>query len=118
MMLDMGSTSNFVSPAFATVHHIRAFPLEQQLTLQLGCVGSHSRITHEANAQMWIGAFNTQLYFDIANIDQYNCILGIPFLQQNATIVDFSWQVLCIRRGDVPIIQDSETMTVCTTRVR
>ena len=88
-MLDMGSTSNFVSPAFVTVHRIRTFPLEQQLTLQLGCVGSHSRITHGANAQIQIGAFNAQLYFDVANIDHYDCILGIPFLRQNAAIVDF-----------------------------
>ena len=107
MMLDTGSTSNFVSPAFAMVHRIRAFPLEQQLTLQLGCVGSRSHITHGANAQMRIGAFDAQLYFDIANIDRYDCILGIPFLRQNAAIVDFGRQVLRIGRGDVPMIQDS-----------
>ena len=88
-MLDTGSISNFVSPAFTTVHHIRAFPLEQQLTLQLGCVGSRSCITHGANAQIWIGVFDAQLYFDVANIDHYDCILGIPFLRQNAAIVDF-----------------------------
>ena len=39
-MLNMGSTSSFISPAFVTIHCIHAFPLEQQLTLQLGCVGS------------------------------------------------------------------------------
>ena len=117
-MLDTGSTSNFVSLAFATVHRICAFPLEQQLTLQLGCVGSRSRITHGANAQIRIGAFDAQLYFDVANIDRYDCILGIPFLQQNAAIVDFGRQVLRIGRGDVPMIQDSETVTACPTRVR
>ena len=63
-MLNTGSTSNFVSPAFATVHRIHAFPLEQQLTLQLGCVGSRSRIIHGANAQIRIGAFDAQLYFE------------------------------------------------------
>ena len=113
-MLDMGSTSNFVSPAFMTVHRIRTFPLEQQLTLQLGCVGSRSGITHGAHAQMRIGAFDAQLYFDIANIDHYDCILGIPFLWQNAAIVDFGRQVLRIGRGDVPMIQDSETMAAHT----
>ena len=117
-MLDTGSTSNFVSPAFTTVHRICTFPLAQQLTLQLGCVGSRSCITHGANAQMRIGAFNAQLYFDIANIDRYDCILGIPFLWQNAVIVDFSRQVLCIGRGDVSMIQDSETVTAHPTHVR
>ena len=67
---------------------------------------------------MQIGAFDTQLYFDVANIDRYNCILGIPFLRQNAAIVDFGRQVLHIGRGDVPIIQDSEIVTARATRVR
>ena len=117
-MLDTSSTSNFISPAFVTVHRICTFPFKQQLTLQLGCVGSHSRITHGANAQMRIGAFNTQLYFDVTNIDHYDCILGIPFLRQNAVIVNFDRQVLHIGRGDIPMIQDSETVTVCATWVR
>ena len=67
---------------------------------------------------MQIGAFNAQLYFDVTNIDRYDCILGIPFLWQNAAIVDFGRQVLRIRRGDVPMIQDSETMNARATRVR
>ena len=115
MMLDTGSTSNFVSLAFVTVHCICAFSLEKQLTLQLGCVGSHSCITHGANSQIWIGEFDAQLYFNVANIGHYNCILGIPFLWQNAMIVDFGQQVLHIGRGDVPMIQDFKTMTACPT---
>ena len=67
---------------------------------------------------MQIGAFDAQLYFDVANIDRYDCILGIPFLRQNAAIVDFGRQVLRIGRGDVPMIQDSETMNAHATRVR
>ena len=67
---------------------------------------------------MRIGAFDAQLYFDIANIDRYDCILGIPFLWQNATIVNFGRQVLHIGRGDVPMIQDSETVNARATRVR
>ena len=42
MMVDTGSTMNFVSPAFIfmTVAKLAAFTLESQLALQLGCVGS------------------------------------------------------------------------------
>ena len=61
------------------------------------------RITHGANAQIWIGALDAQLYFDVANIDRYDCILGIPFLR-HAAIVDFGRQILRIGRGDVPMI--------------
>jgi len=107
-MIDTGSTGNFLSPAFAMVTHVATFPLEQQLTLQLGCVGSRSKITHGARTQLSIGAFSACVYFDVVNIDRYNCILGIPFLRQNATVVDFSAQKLHIGRGEIPMLQDTE----------
>ena len=40
IMLNTGSTGNFMSPAFAKVTGMNTFPLEQQLTLQLGCISS------------------------------------------------------------------------------
>ena len=111
-MIDTGSTGNFIGPAFAMVTCLHMFPLEQQLTLQLGCVGSCSRITHGAHAQLLIGAFSAQIYFDIANIDRYDCILGIPFLRQNAAVVDFGQQILCIGWGEIPMLQDTEATSM------
>ncbi|KIM65390.1 hypothetical protein SCLCIDRAFT_22878 [Scleroderma citrinum Foug A] len=83
MMVDTGSTTNFVSPAFATVAKLAAFTLESQLALQLGCVGSQSKITHGAHAPVCIGNITRNTYFDVANINQYNCILGLLFLRNN-----------------------------------
>ena len=117
-MIDMGSTGNFISPVFAMVTHLSMFPLEQQLTLQLGCVGSRSRITHGACAQLAVGAFSAQIYFDIVNIDCYDCILGIPFLRQNATIVDFGQQILCNGQGEIPMLQDAEAVAMRPVHVR
>ena len=77
-MIDTGSMGNFVSPAFATVTKMRVFPLEQQLTLQLGCIGSRSKITHGGTSTIQIGNYEVEVYFDVANIDHYNCIIGIP----------------------------------------
>ena len=67
-IIDTGSTGNFISPAFVMVTCLSTFPLEQQLTLQLGCMGSRSQITHGAHAQLSIGVFSAQIYFDITNI--------------------------------------------------
>ena len=106
-MINTGSTGNFISPAFTMVTRLSMFPLEQQLTLQLGCTGSRSRITHGAHAQFLIGAFSAHIYFDVANIDRYDCILGIPFLWQNAAVVDFGQQILHIGWGEIPMLQDT-----------
>ena len=70
-IIDTGSTGNFISPVFVMVTCLSTFPLEQQLTLQLGCMGSRSQITHGAHAQLSIGVFSAQIYFDITNIDHY-----------------------------------------------
>ena len=102
-MIDTGSTGNFIGPAFVMVTRLHTFPLEQQLTLQLGCMGSRSHITHGACAQLLIGAFSAQIYFDITNIDCYDCILGIPFLWQNAAVIDFGQQILRIGRGEIHV---------------
>ena len=117
-MIDTGSTGNFLSPTFATVTHVATFPLEQQLTLQLGCVGSRLKITHGARAQLSIRAFSAHVYFDVANIDRYDCILGIPFLQQNAAVVDFGTQKLHIGQGEIPMLQDTKAMPARPSRMR
>ena len=72
-MVDTGSTMNFVSPAFTTVAKLAAFTLESQLALQLGCVGSQSKITHGAHAPVCIGNVTHDTYFNVTNIDQKTC---------------------------------------------
>ena len=56
IMIDTGNTSNFVSPAFAKVTRMKVFPLEQQLMLQLGCIGSWSKITHGGKTLIELGS--------------------------------------------------------------
>ena len=65
MMVNTGSTTNFVSPAFATVAKLAAFMLESQLALQLGCVGSCSKITHGVHAPVCIGNVTHNTYFNV-----------------------------------------------------
>ena len=86
IMIDTGSTGNFVSSAFAKVTGMKVFPLEQQLTLQLGCIGDWSKITHGGESYIELGSRTSEIYFDVANIDWYNCILGIPFLQEQQAV--------------------------------
>ena len=101
-MVDTGSMTNLVSPAFATVAKLAAFTLESQLALQLGCVGSRSKITHGTHAPVRIGNVTCDTYFNVANINWYDCILGLPFLRNNQVHLDFSEDVLKIRGHSVP----------------
>ena len=69
IMIDTRSTGNFMSPAFAKVTGMKVFPLEQQLTLQLGCIGSQSKITHGGKTHIKFGSGTSKIYFDVANIN-------------------------------------------------
>jgi len=74
MMIDTGSMTNFVSPAFVTLAKLATFTLESQLPLQLGCVSSRLTITHGTHVPVRLEHVIRDTYFDVVNIDQYDCI--------------------------------------------
>ena len=42
------------------------------------------------------------MYFDVANIDWYDCILGLPFLRNNRVHLNFGEDILKIEGHLVP----------------
>ena len=106
IMLATGSTGSFMSPTFAKVTGMNTLPLEQQFILQLDCIGSQSKITHGGNGHIEIRNKVSKIYFDVANIDRYDCILGIPFLWERKTVLNFANQQIHI--GDATIALSKE----------
>ena len=106
IMIDTGSTGNFMSPAFAKVTRMKVFPLEQQFTLQLGCIGSQSKITHGGKTHIKLGSRTSEIYFDVANIDWHNCILGIPFLQEQQAVLNFANQKIQIGDNTIALLEE------------
>ncbi|EPS93045.1 hypothetical protein FOMPIDRAFT_1136897 [Fomitopsis schrenkii] len=74
VLLDSGSTTDSLSPDFARVARVPVLELENPAVLQLGCVGSRSRISHGTTVPMMWGAFSGEVYFDIVNLDRYDAI--------------------------------------------
>jgi len=95
-MIDTGSMMNFVSPAFVTIAKLATFTLESQLPLQLGCIGSRSTITHGTHVPVRLGHVTCNTYFDVANIDRYDCIIGLPFLRLHQVCLNFGEDTLQI----------------------
>ena len=65
---------------FATVAKAPAIELQEQMTLQLAVTGSRSKINYGTWVPIEFGPVKASIYFDIANIEGYNVILGTPFL--------------------------------------
>ena len=99
VLLDGGSNTNMVSPEFATVAKIPAVELQEQMTLQLAVMGSRSKINYGAWADVDLGPITSSTYFDIANIDGYDMILGTPFMWEHGVSPIFKGDGWIMRDG-------------------
>lgn len=86
---DSGSTSTAITPAFADVAGIIAFPLQDPFMVQLGTVGSRAKITHGAEVMLQMPGHHELNYVDICNLDRYDMIVGTPFMHKYGVILDF-----------------------------
>jgi hypothetical protein len=100
-MFDTGSTTDAVSTDFSRVAHMPLYTLEKPMTLKLGCVGSKSKINFGTKAKTSFAGKTTVTYYDVANIDKYDAILGLPYMNENGIVLDVPAQL--IRRGSIAV---------------
>ena len=91
-LLDSGCEGVMISPDYIQATGILIFKLEHPVGLQLACMGSKSTINYGAKRTIVFGNKHVEEYFDVANIDHYNVILGMPFLQWLGITLDFTGQ--------------------------
>ena len=89
-LLDSGCEGVMISPDFIHTTGIVPIKLEQPIGLQLACVGSKSTIKYGAKSTITFGNAHVKEYFDIANINYYDVILGTPFLRRLNITLDFT----------------------------
>ena len=99
VLLDGGSNTNMISPEFATVAKAPAIELQEQMTLQLAVTGSHSKINYGTWVPIKFGPVDAKVYFDIANIEGYDAILGTPFLWEFGVSLIYSDDGWVMRDG-------------------
>ncbi|KAJ7442575.1 hypothetical protein B0H11DRAFT_2251478 [Mycena galericulata] len=101
VLIDTGSTTNSVTPEFANATKAPRIKLAVQVTLQLGCVGSRSRINYGTRIPVDFGGIKGYVYFDLVNLDRYDVIIGTPFLNRHGIILDFGKRELRFPNGHV-----------------
>ena len=101
-LLDSGSSIDCVSPEFAKVAKLRPQPLAKPVALQLGCVGSHSTINFGTREEVKMAGHQDKVYLDVVNIDHYDLILGVPFLQQFGVTLDFGEDNISVKGTKIP----------------
>ena len=68
---------------------IKMFALEKPIALQLACISSQSMINYRTHVTIKLGCKVVKEYFDIANVEHYDAILGTPFLRKMGIVLDF-----------------------------
>ena len=84
-LFDTGSNTDALSNAFARVSRVPVYELEKPATLALGCIGSKSKINYGTVAKTVCDNEDSKEYFDIANLAQYDAILGIPYMYKHTS---------------------------------
>ncbi|KAJ7864871.1 hypothetical protein B0H13DRAFT_2353392 [Mycena leptocephala] len=90
MLFDSGSNIDSITPEFAKATNCKSIKLDEQVTLQLGCVGSRSKINYGTRAPVNFGGIRGHVYFDQANLDRYDGVIGTPFMNKHGILLDFA----------------------------
>ena len=107
-LFDSGSTTDSVSPQVTKVAKLPVFQLDNPVTLQLGCVGSRSKIFYGCNVTAAFGPLAVDHYFDVTNIDRYDCIVGNPWMREHGVLLDFANDAIVINGVPIPALTEGE----------
>lgn len=111
-LCDAGSTTEMLSNDFARVAGCDIIKLENPATLQLGCAGSRSCINFGTRSPVTLGGFGAEVYFDIANLDRYDTVLGTPFLRRFGVKLDFKDNCVHLDGQAYPALSRAQVMDV------
>lgn len=104
-LLDSGSTINCISPEFVNVSKVEVFALSEPMGLQLGCVGSRSRINYGVRAAVELDNEPRDLYLDVVNLDHYDVILGVPYMRLMGMRLDFASNTIQFGNHSMAVIK-------------
>ena len=89
-MLDTGSMADFLSTTVVDQLQLPRVTYEKPLPVQLAVHGSRSKINCGTTVKFQYQTINCDRRFDIVNLDNYDAILGTPFLYQHQVAIGFN----------------------------
>ena len=111
-LLDTGSMADFLSTTVVDQLELQKEYYSKPLSVQLAVHGSRSKINCGARVNFQYQNINCERRFDIANLDNYDAILGTPFLFQHKVAVGINPSCVVVG-SDKPVELDGpEVVTI------
>jgi hypothetical protein len=103
-LIDTGSLADFMSATLAEQLDVPRIELAKLLTVQLAVQGSRSKVNYRTKVLLHYQEISSERYFDIINLQNYDLILGTPFLFQHQVLVGLNEsQVIIGSRDPLPL---------------
>ena len=90
-------------------------PLEKPLPVQLAVQGSRTRANYGTKVNFQYQGINSDRYFDIINLDEYDLILGTPFMYQHKVSVSLNDPRVVVGSPE-PLPMLGENVAILTSR--
>ena len=111
-LLDTGSMADFISTTVVEQLRLPKEIYEKLLAVQLTVHGSCSKINCGTTVRFQYQTIDCDRRFDVANLDNYDAILGTPFLYQHQVAVAFNPSRVVIGSGEPLEMKGPEVTTI------
>ena len=113
-LLDTGSMADFISTTVVDQLQLPRVTYEKPLSVQLAVHGSRSKINCGTTVNFQYQTINCDRRFDIANLDNYDAILGTPFLYQHQVAVGFNPSRVIVGSSEPLEMKGPEVTTIAS----
>ncbi|KAG8695605.1 hypothetical protein FRC09_009059, partial [Ceratobasidium sp. 395] len=111
-LIDTGSLGDFISTTVVDQLKLERQTLAKPIGLQMAVTGSRSTINDSVTARLGYQGIDEMRRFDVINLDNYDLILGTPFLYQYKVIVSFNPPTVSIGERDAQPIQRESLLVI------
>ncbi|EJD38758.1 DNA/RNA polymerase [Auricularia subglabra TFB-10046 SS5] len=114
VLIDSGSLADFVSTTLVDQLKLPLQVLEKPIPLQLAVKGSRSKINVNVTANFKYQNINCSKTFDVVNLDNYDMILGTPFLWQHEVTLGLNPTRVVVGSAEPKEIEGAETFAIAS----
>jgi hypothetical protein len=116
VLLDSSSLGDFVSISFADQLKLTKLELIKPLALQLAVQGSRSKVNWGwgVQAELQYQGIKGKHYFDVANLLNYDLILGTPWLFQHKVMVGLNPACVIVGSNNPLLIRGDDVMKIAS----